>query len=201
MKLRYSQTSPFARKVLMVAHETGLAGRVETIQTDVWVVDSPLTAENPLSKVPTLVTDDGIALFDSPVICEYLDSLQGTPILHPAPGPARWRALRQQALADGICDAAVLRRLETLRPAELQSKDWIERQRRAMLRGLDLLEREAADLEGPLTIGSIAVMVTLDYVEFRWKEERWREGRPVLSAWFDRAGDRDSFRLTAPPAA
>jgi len=199
MKLRYSQTSPFVRKVLMVAHETGLAGRIEIVPTDVWEVDAPVTRENPLGKIPTLITDDGLALFDSPVICEYLDSLHGGRRLFPAEGPARWTALRQQALADGVCDAAVLRRVETLRPESLRSADWMERQRRVMERGVDLLEREADQLEGEATIGTLSVACMLDYLDFRWKSDGWRQGRPRLAGWFERMRERESFRLTLPP--
>ena len=109
MKLRYSQASPYVRKVLMVAHEVGLADRIELSPTNVWAPDSPIVRDNPLAKIPTLLTEDGLVLFDSPVIAEYLDSLHEGRRLFPAAGRARWVALRQQAVGDGICDAAVLR--------------------------------------------------------------------------------------------
>lgn len=202
MKLHYSQTSPFVRKVMMAAHETGLAGRIEIDPVDVWVPDSPIVRDNPLSKIPTLVTEDGLVLFDSPVICEYLDSLHAGPSLFPPPGRARWVALRQQAIADGICDAAVLRRLETLRPESQRSADWTERQRRAMARSLDRLEEEAGDLPPPdqPTIGSLAILAALGYLDFRFAHEGWRAGRSALSRWFAAASERESFRRTAPPS-
>ena len=109
MKLRYSATSPYVRKVMMVIHERGLSDRVELEKTDAWSPETDLPSNNPLGKVPALVLGDGPALFDSPVIVEYLDTLAGPDAsLFPATGPDRWTALRFQALADGICDAAIL---------------------------------------------------------------------------------------------
>src|SRR5689334_5968404 len=142
MKLRFSPTSPYVRKVMMVIHELGLTDRVQLETTDAWSPTTTLPTTNPLGKVPALVLDDGSALFDSPVIAEYLDSLPGggTAPLFPASGPARWTALRQQALADGICDAAILRRLEGNRPEQIRSTDWMESQRAAVARTVDVLE-------------------------------------------------------------
>lgn len=201
MQLRYSQTSPYVRKVMMVAFEAGVADRIEISPTDVWAPDTPIVRDNPLSKIPTLVTEDGLVLFDSPVIAEYLDSLGGG-VLFPAAGNARWKALRQQALADGICDAGVLRLLEGRRPESLRSADWADRQRRAVTRALDLLEREVTDLppaDAP-TIGGIAVLAALGYLDFRFAKDGWRQGRPGLANWFEAASARDSFKRTAPPS-
>jgi len=201
MKLRYSQTSPFVRKVLMVAHEIGLADRIDLSPTDVWSPDSPIVRENPLSKIPTLLTDDGMVLFDSPVIVEYLDSLHEGAKLIPATGPARWLALRQQAVGDGICDAAVLRRLEGLRPASLRSAEWDSRQRAAIFRAFDRLEVEAGDLPDPEvpTVGGLAVLSAMSYMDFRFAHEPWRPGRPGLARWFETASKRSSFLNTLPP--
>lgn len=201
MKLRYSQTSPYVRKVLMVALEAGLYERVELLPTDVWAPDSPIQRDNPLSKIPCLITEEGLALFDSPVICEYLAHLGGDRQLYPEPGPARWVALRQQALADGICDAAVLRRLEGLRPASLRSADWDRRQHHAVTRALHRLEEEAGQLPPPEapTIGGIAVACALAYLDFRFRDEGWRQGHGTLSRWFDHMAERDSFKRTMPP--
>lgn len=201
MQLRYSQTSPFVRKVLMVAHEVGLADRIEIVPTDVWAPDSPIVRDNPLAKIPTLVTEDGLVLFDSPVIAEYLDSLHQGRRLFPAAGRERWVALRQQAMADGICDASVLRRMEAMRPESLRSADWTERQRRAVVRALDLLERESGTLPSAdtPTIGGIAVAAALGYLDFRFAHEGWRQGRPGLANWFEAASARDCFKRTAPP--
>jgi glutathione S-transferase len=200
MKLRYSATSPYVRKVMMVIHELGLANRVELENTDAWSPKTDLPTDNPIGKVPALVTDDGMALFDSPVICEYLDSV-GSGTLFPPVGPERWTALRFQALADGICDAAILRRLEGNRPEQLRSTDWMERQKAAVGRCLDLLEKQAGTLGDGADIGTLAVLSALGYLDFRFGHEDWRAGRPALSAWFDKASARESFTATKPPAA
>jgi len=199
LKLRWSPTSPYVRKVMMVLIERGLEDRVERVTTDPWSADTDLPTDNPLGKVPALTLEDGTTLFDSPVIVEYLDSLGNLPPLFPPAGPARWTALRQQAIADGICDAAILRRLESMRPDGEKSANWMERQRKAVARSLDLLEAEAASLEGEATIGSLSVLVALGYLDFRFGHEDWRVGRPALTSWFTKASDRDSLRRTAPP--
>lgn len=200
MTLRHSPTSPFVRKVRMVAIECGLEDRITLQPTDVWVATTDIHLTNPLGKVPALTLEDGAVLYDSPVICEYLSNLAGGRLLPPV--PARWATLRQQALADGICDAAILRRQELARPAPQQSADWAERQRRAVARAVDALEAEAPALPtGQPTIGSLAVIAALAYLDFRWAHEPWRDGHPRLAAWFAQASERDSVRRTAPPAA
>ncbi len=158
MKLFYSPTSPYVRKVMAAAIHRGLAGRIEKVTTNPHQSPPELLAANPLSKVPCLVTDDGFALFDSPVICEYLDSLGEAPPLFPPPNSAhRWHALRMQALADGILDAAVLRRMEKGRPREAARDAVMERQRQAIERGLAFLER---DLPGKvLDIGEAEIEI------------------------------------------
>lgn len=201
MKLRWSPTSPYVRKVMMVVIECGLEQAIEKQTTNAWAPDTDLPADNPLGKVPALVLEDGTALFDSPVIAEYLDTLHDGPRLFPATGPARWAALRQQALADGVCDAAILRRLEAQRPDGEKSPAWMERQRRAVARSLDVLEAEAAGLGDAPTIGTLSVLAALGYLDFRFGHEDWREGRPALSRWFEAMSARDSFRRTAPPPA
>jgi len=198
MELRHSPTSPYVRKVMIAAIETGQAGKLRLVPGNVWAPDSDIGKVNPLGKVPALTTDGGETLFDSPVICEYLDSLHSGQKLLPAQGGARWRALRLQALADGMLDAAILRRLESQRPQEKQSQDWMDRQKRAVERGLNALEAEAEALEGPLTLGSIAAGCALGYLDFRFAAERWRQGRPKLAAWYEKAAKRKSFLDTVP---
>lgn len=112
MKLYYSSTSPFVRKVNVFAIETGLDTQIEWVKTNPWQAEDILTAENPLSKIPTLITDDGMVIYDSSVICEYLDSLHSGEKLIPPQGESRWQVLCLQALADGILDSGVLRFLE-----------------------------------------------------------------------------------------
>ena len=121
MLLRFLATSPYVRKVMVLALEAGLGDRIEKVPTSPQADEDSLIEHNPLSKVPTLVCDDGTVLYDSPVVCEYLDTLHDGPRFFPEGGKARWTALRRQALADGILDALVLRRYEGMRPAELRS--------------------------------------------------------------------------------
>lgn len=186
MELRYSGTSPFVRKVRIFAIETGLADRIELVATNPWAPDTDLPSDNPIGKVPTLIADDGSRFYDSPVICEYLDSLHGGARRFPTSLPARWTALRRQALADGMLDAAVTRRLETtMRPEPLRWSVWIDRQKAAVVRGLDALEQDAPALSGLATIGEIAIAAALGYLDFRFPDDRWREGRPQLTAWYE----------------
>ena len=201
MKLRYSPASPYVRKVMILAYETGLEPRIERISTTVVPVkeNEELSRENPLTKVPTLVTDDGQVLFDSPVICEYLDSLHHGTKLFPPTGAARWQALRLQALGDGILDAALLARYETaVRPQELQWRDWIDGQTRKIRHGLDSLEANIGELSGPLTIGTVAVACALGYLDFRFGSENWRASRPKLAAWYEDFAQRPSMKSTVP---
>ncbi len=200
MKLCYSPTSPYVRKVVVTAAERGLDDRIERIATNAHDPKSELSTINPLGKVPALILDDGTALYDSPVICEYLDSLGEGAGLLPPPGPARWTALRQQALADGIMDAAILRMLETVRrPEPLRWAGWIELQKGKVMRALDSLERHAGDLNGPPTLGQIAVGCALGYLDFRFAADNWRVGRPGLAAWYEGFARRPSMAASAPP--
>ena len=201
MKLRYSPTSPYVRKVMITAYECGLADQLVLEPTDAWAPDTDLVAENPLSKVPTMVLEDGMKLYDSPVICEYLDSLDGGHGLFPG-DKHRWRELKIQALCDGIMDAAVLRRLEMNRKPEHRSDDWVLRQAKVMQRGVDALDVMATDgrLRESMTIGTISALCALGYLDLRFSHEDWRRERPALERWFVRMSDRDSFRNTVPPA-
>ena len=201
MKLRYSPTSPYVRKVSVTAIELGLAGRIERIPTDTQDRDSGIAEQNPLGKVPALILDDGGVLYDSPVICEYLDSLHDGPKLFPAEGPERWTALRQQALGDGILDAAILRMLEMVRrPEKLRWQGWIAHQTAKVTRALDQFEAESATLADPLTIGHITAGCALGYLDFRVPETDWRDGRPKLAAWYENFAQRPALRETVPQA-
>jgi len=203
MKLHYSPPSPFARKVRVFARETGLDKRIEEVATAVSPVkaNTELAPANPLMKVPTLVLDDGTALFDSPVICEYLDSQHSGRKLFPPAGPARWAALRLQATGDGILDAGILSRYEmVLRPKELQWRDWIDGQKGKWREGLDLFERHAGELEGEPTIGSITAACVLGWLDFRWADDDWRGKRPKLARWYEQFSGRPSMKATIPVA-
>ncbi|WP_395674501.1 glutathione S-transferase [Inquilinus sp.] len=196
MKLLYSPFSPFARKVRVVAHETGLQDRIEVVPTSTEDPASGLSARNPLNKIPVLETEFG-PLYDSPVICEYLDTLHDGPKLVPETGPARWQALRWQALADGLMDAALLVRYEiTLRPAEKQHEAWSERQKGKIRKALDQMEADSAELDGPLTIGVIAAASALGYLDLRFADWGWRETHPRLAAWHAAFAERPSYIAT-----
>lgn len=200
MKLFYSTTSPYVRKVVVVAIETGLDARIERVTTNLQPQTDEFLAINPLGKVPALIADDGQVLYDSPVICAYLDSLHSGQRLFPEQAPASWQALRQQALADGVLDAAVLCRWEQMmRPEPLRWPDWMTRQWSKVARGLDSLEVEATVLgDGPLTIGQITIGCALGWLDFRFPDDDWRRNRPALAAWYEGFASRPSMQATVP---
>ena len=198
MKLYYSATSPYVRKVNVCAIELGLDEKLERILTDPWEKDYKLLADNPLSKVPTLITDDGMVLYDSPVICEYLDTVHGSRVLIPTSGAERWNELRLQALGDGILDAAVLRFLERKRPNTQQSIEWDGIQQDAIQRALGYLENNVNNWKSYVTIGQIAVACALGYLDFRFAEDNWRQGQSGLTNWFETFAQRESMQDTVP---
>lgn len=201
MQLYFNPASPYVRKVRITAHELGLSGRIELISVSLTPV-SPhegVRSSNPIGKIPTLITEDGTTLYDSPVICEYLDSLAGGHRIFPAAGAARWTALRRQALADGISDAAVLTRYEQgVRPKELRWQDWIDGQLLKIRTALDALERES--LGDAVDIGAISIACALGYLDLRFASEGWRTSRPRLAAWLNALSQRPSLATTGPPA-
>ncbi|MGH8620406.1 MAG: glutathione S-transferase [Burkholderiales bacterium] len=202
MKLWTNPASPFARKVRIVALETKLAAQIEEISIAVSPVKphAELRRENPLVKIPALATDDAGTLYDSIVICEYLDHKAGAG-LFPPPGPARWEALRLHALADGLLEAAVLRRYETaVRPQALQWSDWLDGQRLKIEGGLDAMEAACGKWGDRFAIGQITAACVLGYLDFRFGGEPWRNARPALTRWFERVSARPSLAATAPTA-
>ncbi len=204
MKLRFSAASPFVRKVTVVALEAGLDGKIERVPTSVLPTKPDpayQTAANPLAKVPALTLDTGESLFDSPVICEYLDSLHGGTKLFPPSGPARWTALRRQALGDGILDAAVLNRYElAVRPEQYLWPDWTAGQMAKVNGALDALEAEADKLGSTVDIGTITIGCALGYLDFRYGDLGWRKARPKLAAWYETFAARPSMQATVPKA-
>ena len=198
MKLYYSPTSPFVRKVNVFAIETGLDNQLEWVTTNPWQAEDVLTAENPLSKIPTLVTDDEQVIYDSHVICEYLDSLHGKNKLIPEKGNARWHALRLQALADGMLDAGILRFMEKKRVSAQQSADWDAMQKNAIERGLNYLENTVSDWGDKLDIGVISIACALGWLDFRFSDENWRTKRSKLNVWFESFSKRASILKTVP---
>lgn len=202
MRLYHSQTSPYVRKVMVVAREAGLHERIELIASSASPVGeaAAVVRDNPLGKLPCLLLEDGEALYDSPVICEYLDSLHERHRLFPRTGPTRWLALRRQALGDGICDAALLRRYETFRrPLELQWQEWALGQKSKIDRALDALEKDVRVFPEAPDIGQIAVAIALEYLDLRFPDDPWRDGRPALAAWQAGFATRPSMQETAPP--
>ena len=203
MKLFHTPTSPFVRKVMVAAHELGLDGRIETtfLRPSPLQADATLSRENPLSKIPVLVTDDGETIFDSRVICEYLDTLHAGAKLVPEARPQRWRVLRTQALGDGILEAAIQVFYERMhRPKELQWQPWLTGQLGKASQALDALEAQVDVLRGPLDLGQIAVGCTLGWLEFRDVVPAVREGRTKLFAWYDEFRERPSMKATVPVA-
>jgi glutathione S-transferase len=203
MQLYYSPTSPYVRKVAVLIEEAGLADRVERIASS----GTPLApgslplAENPLGKVPVLVTADG-ALYDSRVICRYLNDVAGAGA-YPA-GAALWRTLVLEATADGILDAALLMVYEgRLRPEELRYQPWIDAQWAKVARALDVLEADwkdhlSAAHDGCPNMGHIALGAALGYVDFRLGAMDWRAGRPALADWAAAFAARPAMVATVP---
>jgi glutathione S-transferase len=198
MKLYWSPASPYARKVRATAREKGLAGRIDEIIVETAQDPAALIAANPLGKVPALALDDGTTLFDSPVICAWLDARGDGPALVPAAGPERFLVLRAEALADGIMDLAVGLTMERRKPEDERSPTMAARWRDQLARALDAVPGEVQQLPGELTLGHLALAVALAYVEFRHPEIGWRDGRPELAAWFETLATRPSLAETAP---
>ena len=198
MKLFWSSRSPFVRKVMVTAHELGLAGRIraERVVVSAAAPNSEVMAANPLNKIPTLVLDDGTALYDSRVICEYLDTLHDGPRLFPADAGARFAALRRQALGDGLMDTILLRLGEQARPAATQSEKHLSAYRLKIAAALDRLESEADGLAGALGIGHIAIGCALAHLDFRFAADDWRAGHPRLAQWYGQFAGRPSLRAT-----
>jgi glutathione S-transferase len=199
VKLCYTLASPFARKVRVTAAELGLAGRVELVlvSTSPTEPDRGLTDANPLGKIPVLLTDEGHWIYDSRVICEYLNALAGASLL-PSGGAARWRVLRLQALADGIADAGVLTVYEARRPPQYQWPDWRQGQLKKVTAGLDALEAASPELEGDVNLGQISVACALSWLAFRSVVPELSARWPGLSRWHRQFAQRPSMAATAP---
>ncbi|WP_026261233.1 glutathione S-transferase N-terminal domain-containing protein [Kiloniella laminariae] len=202
MQLYYSSTSPYVRKVLMVAIEKGLDQEIETVPAPTFTADSPIWQTNPLGKVPALTTREGSVLCNSPLICEYLDSLSDDVPLIPRNGEARWQSQNAHALADGIMDASILRTMERrLRPEKLQWSGLHDQQRMKIDKALNFFEQalSSGDFGKNFAIGEIALVCALAYLDFRYGDEDWRTGHPGLAQWFETTSRRPSVTKTAPP--
>src|ERR1044071_5456996 len=201
MLLHWSPRSPYVRKVLITAHEVGIADRIETVRTVVAASEPnvELMKENPQSRLPTLRLADGTAIYDSVVICEYFDSLHDGEKLFPAKWPERLTALRRHALGDGMLDTMLMWRAEVLRPPANQSIKHMQAWRLKTNVSVDMLEEEADALGGsPFSIGHIGIGAALGYIDFRFPELAWRDGHPRLSKWYEGFSARPSVKATEP---
>lgn len=197
MKLYITTPSPFARKCRIVAREKGLIDRIEEIAVDPYASPAELTAINPIAQVPALVTDEGMAITDSPVICEWLD-LHGTgPRLLTSDGPDRWRVKRIETLAAAVLEMGVKLVLEKRRPESERSASWVARWTENMSRGLDSLESAQLHAE-PLDLGVITAGCATTWIGFRHPDFDWRTGRPGLVALTAALEARPSFVATYP---
>jgi len=202
MKLMHAAASPYARKAWAAAIELGLGAELEIVPTAVapGKDNSEYSSKfNPLTKIPAMEIEDGSVLYDSTVICEYLDARAGGGRVIPASGDARWRVLTQHALAQGMTDAALLIRYETfLRPEDARWDTWVESQRQKIQAGLKWFEDNPDRLEGSLNLAQIALGVLLGYLDFRFGDDPWRPEHPKLEAWYAETVKRDCFAQTLP---
>ncbi|MBP6813717.1 MAG: glutathione S-transferase [Burkholderiaceae bacterium] len=202
MKLFYSGASPYVRKCMVVAHELGLAARIEHLPAAAHPVnrDPNIVRNNPLGKVPTLLTDDGTVLYDSRVICEFLNELGGGK-LFPAGGAQRWQVLTEQSLGDGILDAALLARYEgAMRPEPLRWADWTTGQLDKIHCGLAAIDAKADSLGDRVDIGTITMGCVLGYLDLRFDHLGWRQQHAKAAAWFARFNARAAMQATLPKA-
>jgi glutathione S-transferase len=182
--------------VRVAAHEIGLASRVVCVEAHVFVQATPLRGENPLGKVPALVRDDGSVLYDSTVICQYLDTLHRGARLFPPEGEALWQALRRNALGDGLGQAATWNIRERYRPDGERSPRYQAYYERTIDRSFTALEAEAPALSLQFGIGEISIACAISYVDFRYPDRGWRKSAQHLGAWYDTVRERPSMRAT-----
>lgn len=199
MKLFYSSRSPYVRKVLITAHEVGLADKIELVASNAHSVerDRTIVAVNPLGQVPTMVLDDGTMLADSGVICAYLNDL-GLGDMFPAEGRERWRALVDQALGDGLMTAALIARYEkAVRPQATFWPEWHDAHLDKMRTTLDAFERSASSYRGRFDIGLASIASALSYLDLRFEDMEWRKHYPDLASWYAQLQARPSMAATA----
>jgi glutathione S-transferase len=200
MRLYWSSRSPFVRKAMVAAHETGFAASIDTVRVEVAVtkLNADVMAHNPLNKIPTLVLANGDTLFDSRVICEYLDSLNTGPKLFPSNLSERWIALRRDVIGSGIMENGVAGIGENARPAELRSQPHLAAHKAKIQAALDDLEADAAALaRDSFNIGHLSIGCALAYLDFRYADDDWRMGHAKLAAWHKTFSERPSVQQTA----
>lgn len=198
MQLFYSPTSPYARKCRALIIEKSLENKIELVEVSPLDDPAALLEVNPLGKVPALVRKSGPALIDSPLICEFIDTLDDERWI-PARGESRILVMRQQAIADGLMDLTIGRRIEKNREAKLQYKLWVERWERGIARTLEQLDRERGQFERSVDHGALSIAVALSYLDLRYAELDWRSAHPELGEFLERWEQRESLKLTVPP--
>ncbi|CAO4146867.1 glutathione S-transferase family protein [Methylorubrum extorquens] len=196
MRLYYAPRSPFSRKILATVAELGLEACIGLVRIDPWT-DEALRRHNPACKVPALLLADGTALYDSPVIAQYLDELAGARLV-PADS-RRWDCLRREALGDGLAEAVIRRFIERLGPEGERIERVVARQEAAIAAILDRLEGEPAWMDAPVDLGHLAIACALDYLDGRSPELDWNAGRGLLAAWFYDFRGRRSMKIAAAP--
>ena len=194
MKLIISTTAPYSRKCRVLVQEFGLEREVEEMESHPFEDDEALLQANPLGRVPCLLLDDGQALTESGLIADYLAEQAGNP------WPRGWDDRRLEALASGLLDLTVARRVEMVRDEHIRSDYWIGRRERGIIRALDEVENLMGHVENPLALGPLTMATAMSYLDFRYPESRWREGRPELQALVEAWEGRASFRSTRPPS-
>lgn len=198
MKLFYTPTSPFVRKVRIAAIEKGLDEKIELVLSPPRENSPALHSANPLGKIPALELENDQSIFDSSVICEYLDSLSEQGHLFPSDTAERLRARQMEALANGIMEALVARFLELARPENERSPGWIERWESAISRSLSALEDQIDALPETIDIGHVSLGAALGYMNLRYPECQWQAQCPKTAAWFEAFSKRPSMQETPP---
>lgn len=201
MKLYYSKSSPFARKVIIHFLEAQIFNQVELVdlgKTGTFTLPIHFESVNPLLKIPALELKDKSMIIDSRIICEYIDSISIGRKLIPTSSQERFFQLKIQAIADGLLDAAVLRRYESIREPHLQSKEFDQKQNLKITNALQFLDQNCVHFANPYTIGEVATMAALGYLDFRFSTENWRAGFTRLADWHKKAQTWEPFQKTNP---
>ncbi|CAO4192086.1 glutathione S-transferase family protein [Methylorubrum extorquens] len=196
MQLLYAPRSPFSRKILAAIIELGLAEQVTLLRVDPWT-DETLRQYNPVCKVPTLLLDDGSALFDSPIIARYLDTMSEHTLIPPE--ARTWDVLRREALGDGLAEAVIRRFVDQLGPHDVRLDRVVARQEAAITAILDRLEAAPDWMQAPIDLGHLAIACALDYLDGRSPELEWNAQRCLLAAWFHDFRARPSMKIAADP--
>ena len=196
MKLRWAPTSPFVRKIIVLMKEKGIEGAVEKEKSNPLSKDDRAATPSPLGQIPCLITDDGVSIYDSPVIMEYLDVECDGPVMLPRSGDGRWKVLTRQALADGMIASMVVCFVESLKKPERQSGGILAHNKTIVFNGIAALEDDVDAFADDIDVGTISVAVALAFADQTFPEDDWRNDCPALAAWFDEFNRRPSMTET-----